>query len=149
MDEFDKKREVVKSLMQMLGKNAHDEVSGSMMPKPAAPMAKMADGGEVGSDSSDDVKGPGIDVMIAVPEGHGEEPMDGEMKDNMTDVPAMAAGGMAKASDEPFRALVDDVPEVSNGGNEDIDKEAGSSIEHQDEDNNSSAFSAFMRRKKK
>lgn len=144
-DEFDKKREVVALLMKMLGKNAHDEVSGSLAPKP---MQKMADGGEVGSDHDDDVKGA-TDVTIVLPDGHGEMPMDDEMKDDMTAIPAMADGGMAKASDEPFRELVADVPEVNAGGNEDIDKEACSPMEMQDEDNNSSAFSAFMRKKKK
>ncbi len=86
MDEFDKKREVVQSLMQMLGKNAHDEVSGSMAPRPAMPDA-------------DDVK-PAADVTIVLPEGHGEAPMAEEMKDDMAAVPAMSDGGPMEAPKE-------------------------------------------------
>lgn len=111
MDEFDKKREVVKSLMQLLGKNAHDEVSGSMMPKKEVSVEKVS-------------MKPGDDMA------------------------AMADGGMAEASDEPMREMVASIPEVSDGGNEDIATEPETPIEEEDEDNNSSAFSAFMRRKK-
>lgn len=116
-DEFDKKREVVKSLMQMLGKNAHDEVSGSMMPKKEVSVEKVS-----------------------------MKP-DAEMPHD--DMAAMSDGGLAEASDEPMREMVDSLPEVSDGGNEDIVTEPETPIEEQDEDNNSSAFGAFMKRRKK
>lgn len=148
MDEFDKKREVVKSLMQMLGKNAHDEVSNSMASHSAMPMEKMAEGGEVGSDHDDDVKGA-TDVTIVIPEGHGEMPMDGEMQDDMANSRLEAGGpGAALAKPEPTSQM-EAMRGMSDGGPVEMPKD-DECIEEQDMENNSSTpFESLMKRAKR
>lgn len=138
MDHFEKKRESIKVLLDMLKKSAGDEVSKHLtdLSKPASATMQPA------SDSSAHV--------------HNEMCKGGC---------SMSDGGMASPTDEPMREMPSDLPSenVSNPAlenlpgrveDEDVEKEEiqaehDSMIMDEDEDNNSSSFEAFLPRKKK
>ncbi len=125
-DGFDKKRQMVKVLMDMLKHNASDEVQHGMtdLSKPHAAQMQPA------SDSS-----------------------------------KMADGGMAALTDEPEEVHPADLPseDVTNPAlanlpttpddeeaeKEEMQTEHDDNILYEDQDNNSSAFDAFLPRKKK
>jgi hypothetical protein len=133
MDEFDSKRGMIKHLIDMLKKSAADEVS------PDAVAIKKV-------------------TLTPLPkENVAEKP--GEKASKMSD------GGMAAVSDEPEREMPSDLPseEASNPAlenlpgpveDEDAEKseiqaEKNEMAMDEDEDNNSSAFDAFIRKRKK
>lgn len=134
MDEFDKKREVVKHLMDMLRTNAVSEVDG---PPKTASVEKIS------------VSPESEKMLHPEAEMHDDKSPDEMYALTGHEMPGMADGGMAEATDEPMRAMVDSIPEVSDGGNDGVPDKPETPIEEQDEDNNSSAFGAFMKRKKK
>ncbi len=76
-DEFDKKREMVSMLMDMLRKSAHDEVS------PAASMEKISVSPEMAKELHPDATNKGMDAG----------PMPEEMEDDMKEMPRMSDGG--------------------------------------------------------
>lgn len=121
MDEFDKKREVVASLMKMLGTNANDEVSKSMAP--AASVEKIS-------------VSPEAEKMVHPDaEMHGDSmPMEDEMHDDMP-----------KPEGDEMYALTGH----ADGGMVEAPKE-DCSIEEQDMENNSSTpFESLMKRAKR
>lgn len=175
MNEFDKKRDVVKSLMSMLHSNANDEISKHMQPMHAegcmdkmcaGGCAKMAEGGMV--DDSQAQQGN----MLQTPNRQ-----DGTYQDDSSSQtyksPAaqqregigMAKGGMAMNSDidslsapnslhpEPESAELSgsesaELHPAPDSGEHDMAKIHSTSNEDEDEENNQSAFMGLMKKKK-
>ncbi len=79
-DEFDKKREMVAMLMDMLRKSAHDEVSPA---DKAVSMEKISVSPEMAKELHPDATNKGMDAG----------PMPEEMEDDMQDMPKMSDGG--------------------------------------------------------
>ena len=134
MDEFQEKRNMVKMLLDMLKHSAASEVEGGM-PKS---------------------KGMEIEKVSVIPHGHEE----GEETH-------MADGGMAAHSDEPER-MIDPPPQDGDGSaneeaiknlpgpikdeeaeEEDSQNMSNARLLEDDQDNNQSAFGAFLSRKKR
>ena len=153
MDEFESKRGMIQVLMDMLKKNAGDEVGKSvtLTPVPSSPVAdkphqkdSYSKGGMV------DLSKPNSDLM---------QPASEDMK--------MADGGMPSPTDEPERQLMPraqnadgssdseavknlpEHPEDCDAEKEEDQKEHNEELEEDDQYNNSSSFDAFLPRKKK
>lgn len=127
MDEFAEKRGMVKMLMDMLKHSAAKEVSDGM-PKPEMAPA--------------DGKGLSIEKVSVMPHEDGDMPAK------------MADGGMASDMDQPERMIMPPAQDADGSSDEEAMKnmadgtEQNKRMEDEDEDNNQSSFSAFMRRKK-
>jgi len=141
MDEFDQKRGMIKLLMDALKKHGSDEVSGSMgkeqLTHTPVPEGSVAEHPHKKAEYS-----------------HGEAaknkmPMDEPtLGDSMpSEDMKMSDGGMAAKTDEPEEVMADEV--MAHGDREAPKEEmAEGPIEEQDEENNSSSFSAFRKKKK-
>lgn len=141
MDEFEQKRGMVKVLMDMLKKSAVDEVNkGHSLTHTPLPSGSVADHPhkKESYDKSHAASAP-MDGM---------KPEMGDMPEGMPEeMPKMADGGMAMASDEPENETPEDTREAEGGEAPKEEMEEGP-IEEQDEDNNSSSFAAFRKKKK-
>lgn len=95
MDEFEKKHEMVQMLLDMLNKNASDEVSGHMMPK------------------HEDGKGVSVEKVSVMPDEH-RDVVSEEAKPDISDpamvMDKMAMGGMpgADVENEPIEVQDDE-----------------------------------------
>lgn len=132
MDHFDKKRESIKMLMDMLKKSASDEVHQGL-PKTAP---TMDNGGEV-------------DNRLGLREPNNQ---DGTYHDDTSSdtyknpqAGGMANGGMSLASDEPENEMPSDLPSTDVTHPNEVPE---GPIETEDEENNSSSFAGFLRKKK-
>jgi hypothetical protein len=129
MDEFGKKREMVKALLGMLKHSATEEVSGpakqvTLTPKPTvSPVEKMAEGGLADTDMS-----------------------ASDEASRLLETKEQDADGSADA--EAIANLPCPV-EDEDKEKEDIQALHDENMVDEDEDNNSSAFEAFLSKKKK
>jgi len=149
MDGFDKKREMIQLLLKSLKHNAVEEMSkGGIMPQD-------------------------LPNETQTPAGHPHEQdltQTNALQQRTSDSSRMAEGGLAGtdmlASDEPNRltepkgpadsnqdetalAALSEPPQDEQGQEEDRQQLHDENIEHEDEDNNSSSFEAFLPRKRK
>ncbi len=129
MDHFDKKREVVKSLMGMLKSHANQE----MAPKHEVSMEKVS---VKPADKMSDLSAPHSDQMVPASCDH-EMCSGGACK-------MMSDGGMAMPSDEPENVMPSELP-AEDGAEHSVDM---GEMEDEDEDNNQSAFMGLLKKKK-
>lgn len=173
MDHFDKKREMVKALQDALKKSAGDEMAKAhpqmvdltktnKMQQKTSDSSMMSDGG-----MADQQPHPMSDEDMAKKQS-GQ--MTSEEEAAMAKQQAAAGysdGGMASPTDEPEREMMPRTqdadgsadmtalenlptsPEDDDMEKDDAQQMHNENMEMEDEDNNSSAFDAFMPRKKK
>lgn len=131
-DSFDRKREMVQALQEALKKSAGDEMSSAMGHPHMEDLTKTNAMQQKTSDSS------------KMSDGGMASPMD--EPERLLEVPMQDANGSA---DSEALSNLPTMPEDEDMEKDDMQMMHNEDNEMEDQDNNSSAFDAFMPRKKK